>query len=179
MQVAGLHEECVTYPEAVLQLLARGEAHRHFGETKMNVKSSRSHTIFRMVHLVTRIILHPGCDVCIQAVMCSSGAPFLRYLPIGLPGCGESAAGGGFRGGPRCAGLPTHAGRPGRQRAAGQDRCASSVYDRTHLQFSGSMFWSAHDCGTAQQGQGPWYPTAHQALPDDQGPKECALRRAR
>lgn len=49
MQVAGLHEECVTCPEAVLQLLAGGEAHRHFGETKMNVKSSRSHTIFRMV----------------------------------------------------------------------------------------------------------------------------------
>jgi centromeric protein E len=49
VQVAGLHEECVTCPEAVLQLLARGEAHRHFGETKMNVKSSRSHTIFRMV----------------------------------------------------------------------------------------------------------------------------------
>ena len=52
LQVAGLHEECVTCPEAVLQLLAGGEAHRHFGETKMNVKSSRSHTIFRMVRSV-------------------------------------------------------------------------------------------------------------------------------
>jgi Kinesin motor domain len=52
VQVAGLHEECVTCPEAVLQLLAGGEAHRHFGETKMNVKSSRSHTIFRMVRSV-------------------------------------------------------------------------------------------------------------------------------
>ena len=52
VQVAGLHEECVTCPEAVLQLLAGGEAHRHFGETKMNVKSSRSHTIFRMVCFV-------------------------------------------------------------------------------------------------------------------------------
>ena len=33
----------------MLDLLAAGEAHRHFGETKMNVNSSRSHTLFRMV----------------------------------------------------------------------------------------------------------------------------------
>lgn len=33
----------------MLELLAAGEAHRHFGETKMNVNSSRSHTLFRMV----------------------------------------------------------------------------------------------------------------------------------
>ena len=30
-------------------MLARGEKARHFGETKMNVNSSRSHTVFRMV----------------------------------------------------------------------------------------------------------------------------------
>jgi centromeric protein E len=34
-----------------MKLLAAGEAHRHFGETKMNVNSSRSHTLFRMVRL--------------------------------------------------------------------------------------------------------------------------------
>jgi Kinesin motor domain len=56
LQVAGLHEECVTCPEAVLQLLAGGEAHRHFGETKMNVKSSRSHTIFRMVRCIKMVL---------------------------------------------------------------------------------------------------------------------------
>jgi len=33
----------------VLELLEGGERHRHFGETKMNKNSSRSHTIFRMV----------------------------------------------------------------------------------------------------------------------------------
>lgn len=33
----------------VLELLAGGEQHRHFGETKMNVNSSRSHALFRMV----------------------------------------------------------------------------------------------------------------------------------
>lgn len=33
----------------VLELLDSGERHRHFGETKMNKNSSRSHTIFRMV----------------------------------------------------------------------------------------------------------------------------------
>lgn len=45
----GLREDIVTSPEAVMALLARGEAHRHFGETKMNTNSSRSHTLFRMV----------------------------------------------------------------------------------------------------------------------------------
>ena len=47
--VAGLREDIVTSAEHVLQLLGEGEKMRHFGETKMNKTSSRSHTIFRMV----------------------------------------------------------------------------------------------------------------------------------
>ncbi|GLJ16488.1 hypothetical protein SUGI_0281410 [Cryptomeria japonica] len=47
--VAGLREEIVGSPEQVLQLMDFGESHRHIGETNMNVYSSRSHTIFRMV----------------------------------------------------------------------------------------------------------------------------------
>lgn len=47
--VAGLREDIVISPEQVLQLLATGEANRHTGSTKMNEKSSRSHTVFRMV----------------------------------------------------------------------------------------------------------------------------------
>ncbi|XP_047060950.1 kinesin-like protein KIN-7I [Lolium rigidum] len=47
--VAGLREEIVTYPEQVLDFVSFGESHRHIGETNMNVYSSRSHTIFRMV----------------------------------------------------------------------------------------------------------------------------------
>ncbi|CAD6256805.1 unnamed protein product [Miscanthus lutarioriparius] len=47
--VAGLREEIVNSAEQVLELLQLGEANRHFGETNMNVRSSRSHTIFRMV----------------------------------------------------------------------------------------------------------------------------------
>ncbi|CAI9115993.1 OLC1v1017027C1 [Oldenlandia corymbosa var. corymbosa] len=47
--VAGLREEVVSSAEQVLGLLQRGEVNRHFGETNMNVRSSRSHTIFRMV----------------------------------------------------------------------------------------------------------------------------------
>ncbi|KAH9299455.1 hypothetical protein KI387_031137, partial [Taxus chinensis] len=47
--VAGLREEIVASPEQVLQLTEFGECHRHIGETNMNVYSSRSHTIFRMV----------------------------------------------------------------------------------------------------------------------------------
>uniref|UniRef100_R7VZE5 Uncharacterized protein n=1 Tax=Aegilops tauschii TaxID=37682 RepID=R7VZE5_AEGTA len=47
--VAGLSEEIVTCPEQVLKFVSFGESHRHIGETNMNVYSSRSHTIFRMV----------------------------------------------------------------------------------------------------------------------------------
>lgn len=47
--VAGLREEIVSNAEQVHKLLEAGEVNRHFGETNMNVRSSRSHTIFRMV----------------------------------------------------------------------------------------------------------------------------------
>ena len=47
--VSGLKEEIVTSPTQVLELLRTGVARRHVGETNMNVESSRSHTIFRMV----------------------------------------------------------------------------------------------------------------------------------
>ncbi|KAF2324234.1 hypothetical protein GH714_010965 [Hevea brasiliensis] len=44
-----LEEEIVNNAEQVLELIATGEVNRHFGETNMNIRSSRSHTIFRMV----------------------------------------------------------------------------------------------------------------------------------
>ncbi|CAJ1972094.1 unnamed protein product, partial [Sphenostylis stenocarpa] len=47
--VAGLREEIVASPEQVLNLMEFGESHRHIGETNMNLYSSRSHTIFRMI----------------------------------------------------------------------------------------------------------------------------------
>ncbi|KAL5558699.1 hypothetical protein UlMin_034910 [Ulmus minor] len=47
--VAGLREEIVNSAEQVLKLMESGEVNRHFGETNMNIRSSRSHTIFRMV----------------------------------------------------------------------------------------------------------------------------------
>ncbi|KAF4402548.1 hypothetical protein G4B88_012333 [Cannabis sativa] len=47
--VAGLREEIVASPEQVLSFMEFGESHRHIGETNMNVHSSRSHTIFRMI----------------------------------------------------------------------------------------------------------------------------------
>ncbi|XP_073304837.1 kinesin-like protein KIN-7N [Primulina huaijiensis] len=47
--VAGLREEIVNSIDQVLGLLQLGEAGRHFGDTNMNARSSRSHTIFRMV----------------------------------------------------------------------------------------------------------------------------------
>ncbi|KAF5740077.1 kinesin-related protein 11 [Tripterygium wilfordii] len=47
--VSGLREEIVSDAEQVLKLIEAGEENRHFGETNMNARSSRSHTIFRMV----------------------------------------------------------------------------------------------------------------------------------
>ncbi|WZZ42118.1 hypothetical protein YC2023_038377 [Brassica napus] len=47
--VAGLREEIVASPQQVLEMMEFGESHRHIGETNMNVHSSRSHTIFRMI----------------------------------------------------------------------------------------------------------------------------------
>ncbi|KAL9411491.1 hypothetical protein AB3S75_045150 [Citrus x aurantiifolia] len=47
--VAGLREEIVASPQQVLNLMDFGESHRHIGETNMNLHSSRSHTIFRMI----------------------------------------------------------------------------------------------------------------------------------
>ena len=47
--VAGLREDIVTSAENVLHILDEGEGARHFGETRMNKQSSRSHTVFRMV----------------------------------------------------------------------------------------------------------------------------------
>ncbi|KAF7252702.1 Centromere-associated protein E [Varanus komodoensis] len=47
--VEDLSEEVVTSPEQVLSWLQKGEKNRHYGETKMNERSSRSHTIFRMI----------------------------------------------------------------------------------------------------------------------------------
>ncbi|XP_062166470.1 kinesin-like protein KIN-7O isoform X1 [Alnus glutinosa] len=49
IHVAGLREEIVASPEQVLDFMEFGESHRHIGETNMNLYSSRSHTIFRMI----------------------------------------------------------------------------------------------------------------------------------
>ncbi|GMH07799.1 hypothetical protein Nepgr_009639 [Nepenthes gracilis] len=47
--VAGLREEIVNDSEQVLSLLQAGEINRHFAGTNTNVRSSESHTIFRIV----------------------------------------------------------------------------------------------------------------------------------
>ncbi|XP_075785794.1 centromere-associated protein E isoform X2 [Pelodiscus sinensis] len=47
--VEDLIEEVVVNPEQVMEWLRKGEKNRHYGETKMNEHSSRSHTIFRMI----------------------------------------------------------------------------------------------------------------------------------
>ncbi|XP_064455061.1 uncharacterized protein LOC135366319 [Ornithodoros turicata] len=47
--IANLSEVTVSSPEAILSTMKSGEKLRHFGETDMNQRSSRSHTIFRMI----------------------------------------------------------------------------------------------------------------------------------
>ncbi|XP_010361636.1 centromere-associated protein E isoform X2 [Rhinopithecus roxellana] len=47
--VADLTEEVVYTSEMALKWITKGEKNRHYGETKMNQRSSRSHTIFRMI----------------------------------------------------------------------------------------------------------------------------------
>ncbi|XP_067084045.1 centromere-associated protein E [Osmerus mordax] len=47
--VADLTEELVTSPNQALAWIRKGEKNRHYGKTKMNQRSSRSHTIFRMI----------------------------------------------------------------------------------------------------------------------------------
>ena len=47
--VHGVIEEMAVSPERVFELLAIGEQNRHVAATNMNVRSSRSHTVFRMV----------------------------------------------------------------------------------------------------------------------------------
>lgn len=85
LYVCGLREDIVTGPEAVLSLLDEGEANRHVGSTKMNEKSSRSHTVFRMVRwlgtwlrLMTSWVkqtLDRSCHDCWLAMIRDSAVP--------------------------------------------------------------------------------------------------------
>ncbi|XP_034506098.1 centromere-associated protein E-like [Ailuropoda melanoleuca] len=47
--VADLTEEVVYTSEMALKWITKGEKNRNYGITKMNQRSSRSHTIFRMI----------------------------------------------------------------------------------------------------------------------------------
>lgn len=47
--IKDLTEEIVTSRAELLGVIERGESNRHYGSTKMNANSSRSHTIYRMV----------------------------------------------------------------------------------------------------------------------------------
>ena len=78
--IEGLSEHIVVNQLSVLNLIARGEAARHYGSTRINEASSRSHTIFRMV-LESR---KPGGLQQQQSQSTSSG--------ISAPAAGESTA---------------------------------------------------------------------------------------
>uniref|UniRef100_S4RZP6 Kinesin-like protein n=1 Tax=Petromyzon marinus TaxID=7757 RepID=S4RZP6_PETMA len=47
--VADLREEVITSIKDILEIMSIGPENRHYGETKMNDHSSRSHSIFRMI----------------------------------------------------------------------------------------------------------------------------------
>ncbi|KAJ1678465.1 hypothetical protein EV182_003995, partial [Spiromyces aspiralis] len=59
--VGGLSEQIVFSAKEVEQLLERGDRNRHIGGTNMNERSSRSHTIFRII-IESRERLEPGDD---------------------------------------------------------------------------------------------------------------------
>ena len=50
--VGDLTEQVVTSVEEIIHVMKLGERNRHFGCTNMNERSSRSHTIFRMVSIL-------------------------------------------------------------------------------------------------------------------------------
>ncbi|NXM33742.1 CENPE protein, partial [Oxyruncus cristatus] len=68
--VEDLIEEVVVAPEQVMEWIKKGERNRHYGETKMNEHSSRSHTIFRMI-IESRERSDPANANCDGAVMVS------------------------------------------------------------------------------------------------------------
>ncbi|XP_062430902.1 centromere-associated protein E [Rhea pennata] len=68
--VEDLIEEVVVAPEQVMEWIRKGEKNRHYGETKMNEHSSRSHTIFRMI-IESRERSDPTNANCDGAVMVS------------------------------------------------------------------------------------------------------------
>ncbi|XP_055652281.1 centromere-associated protein E isoform X1 [Falco peregrinus] len=68
--VEDLIEEVVVAPEQVMAWIRKGEKNRHYGETKMNEHSSRSHTIFRMI-IESRERSDPANANCEGAVMVS------------------------------------------------------------------------------------------------------------
>ena len=47
--ISGLREVIVASADEAMDLIREGEANRHYGSTNMNLKSSRSHTVFRLV----------------------------------------------------------------------------------------------------------------------------------
>ena len=64
--VEGLEEAVVSSPEEVINLMRRGEKNRHYGETNMNARSSRSHTIFRWDEAFSFLELKPNTDLNLQ-----------------------------------------------------------------------------------------------------------------
>ncbi|NXD81999.1 CENPE protein, partial [Halcyon senegalensis] len=68
--VEDLIEEVVVSPQQVMEWIRKGEKNRHYGETKMNEHSSRSHTIFRMI-IESRERSDPANTNCDGAVMVS------------------------------------------------------------------------------------------------------------
>ncbi|XP_066546446.1 centromere-associated protein E isoform X2 [Amia ocellicauda] len=69
--VADLTEEVVVSAKQVLEWIKKGEKNRHYGETKMNQRSSRSHTIFRMILESREKCDTPGAELQDMAVMVS------------------------------------------------------------------------------------------------------------
>ncbi|RYG52742.1 hypothetical protein EON66_09460, partial [archaeon] len=49
MHVEGAVEQVISHPDDIMNALVAGEKRRSVGATDMNARSSRSHTIFRII----------------------------------------------------------------------------------------------------------------------------------
>jgi len=108
--VKGLTEEVVLSPERVLELMAIGEANRHVAATNMNLRSSRSHTLFKMVIESRRVetvgaapargTLLDGSTLPVTGgSITPSGAPTMTSLPSSASLLTPRSAAGGAGGG--------------------------------------------------------------------------------
>ena len=75
--VDGMEAQVVNTKEEIFALMRKGEESRHTGKTKMNERSSRSHTIFRLSNYLLSFSL---VLVILLAIPCTHSYPDQDYF---------------------------------------------------------------------------------------------------